>query len=107
MSPPSSAGPKSDDTARFFLVGLGGMVIASERRASASYQTTESAPGVAAKLLRMRRLAILSHTLRGGISRVQLLALQGHNHTSERVTKGGHAGWTQLLPWPAAVLVGP
>jgi len=42
-------------------------------------------PGVAAKLLSMRRLAILSHTLRGGISRVQLLALQGHNHTSERV----------------------
>ena len=39
----------------------------------------------AAKLLRMRQLAILSHTLRGGISRVQLLALQGHNHTSERV----------------------
>ena len=42
-------------------------------------------PGVAAKLLSMRRLAILAHTLRGGISRVQLLALQGHNHTSERV----------------------
>ena len=40
---------------------------------------------IAAKLLSMRRLAILSHTLRGGISRVQLLALQGHNHTSERV----------------------
>ena len=51
----------------------------------ASFQTTESAPGVAAKLLSMRQLAILSHTLRGGISRVQLLALQGHNHTSERV----------------------
>ena len=67
------------------LPPLGGKVIVSERSDFASSQTTESAPGVAAKLLSMRRLAILSHTLRGGISRVQLLALQGHNHTSERV----------------------
>ena len=37
------------------------------------------------KRLSMRRLAFLSHILRGGVSRVQLLALQGHNHTSERV----------------------
>ena len=64
---------------------LGGTGIASERNDFASSQTTGCAPGVAAKLLSMRRLAILSHTLRGGISRVQLLALQGHNHTSERV----------------------
>ena len=67
------------------LLPADGYSIASERRRRASSQTTESAPGVPAKLLRMRRLAILSHTLRGGISRVQLLALQGHNHTSERV----------------------
>ena len=37
------------------------------------------------KRLSMRRLATLSHTRRGGVSGAQLLALQGHNHTSERV----------------------
>ena len=69
----------------------------------------EAPPASLQKRLSMRRLAFLSHILRGGVSRVQLLALhQGHNHTSERVDfKGGHAGWTELLPWPAAVLVGP
>ena len=39
----------------------------------------------ASKRLSMRRLATLSHTRRGGVSGAQLLALQGHNHTSERV----------------------
>ena len=64
---------------------LGGKVIASERPHFTRSPKPVRVPGVAAKLLSMRRLAILSHTLRGGISRVQLLALQGHNHTSERV----------------------
>ena len=38
----------------------------------------------AAQRLSMRRLATLYHP-RGGVSGAQLLALQGHNHTSERV----------------------
>ena len=60
---------------------LGGKVIASERPHFTRSPKPVSVPGVAAKLLRMRRLAILSHTLRGGISRVQLLALHAYRAT--------------------------
>ena len=56
----------------------------TQKTFAAQRHRQEAAPAVA-KRLSMRRLATLSHTRRGGVSGAQLLALQGHNHTSERV----------------------
>jgi len=57
----------------------------SERMSFAAQRRRQEAARAASKRLSMRRLATLSHTRRGGVSGAQLLALQGHNHTSERV----------------------
>ena len=57
----------------------------SERLSFAAQRHHRKAARAAAKRLSMRRLATLSHTRRGGVSGAQLLALQGHNHTFERV----------------------